>query len=162
MDKKVYKKTSNKTKYVYRPNNLGNIKLSKSPIPNDYKNFEEEIEFFSPISSQDRPGRIIHQSTEQSFDEQGNRVIKTKTVREINTLETNNRSIQSSRNSKGIMQDNQPREKYFRVSKYSRTKNEAEKQKALYSSPDFQGTSPYESPIYMKDIKNSNDLDEVG
>ena len=165
MDKNGYKSTKNQIKYIYQSSNSGNIKQERSPLPPKAKNFEDEYELFSQEKNHERPGKIIHQSTEQSIDKQGNRVIKTKTVREIGTIEKRTKKFVEpknsiSNNSQAYNQD-RSNKKYYRVSKYSRI-NEAEKQKALYSSPDFQGESPYGSPIYMNDIKNTNDFDEVG
>ena len=165
MDKNGYKSIKNQTKYIYHSNNSGNIKQERSPLPPKAKNFEDEYELYSQKNNRERPGKIIHQSTEQSIDKQGNRVIKTKTVREIGTIEKRTKKFVEpknsiSSNSQAYNQD-RSNKKYYRVSKYSRI-NEAEKQKALYSSPDFQGESPYGSPIYMNDIKNTNDFDEVG
>ena len=165
MDKNGYKLTKNQAKYIYQSNNSGNIRQERSPLPPKSKNFEDEYELFSQKKNSGRPGKIIHQSTEQSIDKQGNRVIKTKTVREIGTIEKRTKKFVEpkttiSSNSQAYNQD-RSNKKYYRVSKYSRI-NEAEKQRALYSSPDFQGESPYGSPIYMNDIKNSNDFDEIG
>ena len=80
---------------------------------------------------------------------------KKKTVREIGINETQNKNIKQSKNNissknSQVSIKNKPNESYYWVSKYSKTKNESEKQKALYSSPDFQGTSSYDSPIYIK------------
>ena len=41
-------------------------------------------------------------------------------------------------------------------------KNEAERQKALYSSPDFKSGSPYESPLYINNKNNSKNYEEMG
>ena len=165
MDKNGYNSTRNQAKYIYHSNNSGNIKQERSPLPPKIKNYEDELELFAQKKIHERPGKIIHQSTEQSIDKQGNRVIKTKTVREIGTIEKRTKKFVEpknsiSNNSQAYNQD-RSNKKYYRVSKYSRI-NEAEKQKALYSSPDFQGGSPYGSPIFMNDIKNSNEFDEVG
>ena len=167
MNKNEYKPIQNNSKYVNSPNIPNNFRKGKCQIQAKVKNFKDELEFFSPRSSQERPGRIIHQSTEQSIDKKGNHVFKKKTVREIGINETQNKNIKQSKNNissknSQVSIKNKPNESYYWVSKYSKTKNESEKQKALYSSPDFQGTSSYDSPIYIKNIKNFNDFDDMG
>ena len=55
--------------------------IEKKSIPlkeNTKKDFSEDIDFFEDFSSYQRPGKIIHQSTEQSYDKKGNKVTKTK------------------------------------------------------------------------------------
>ena len=146
MSKNGYRNKS-KSKYTYQTNNTNN-----SNSETQFNNLEDDLDFFSPISNQERPGRIIQQSTEHSYDDMGNRVVTTKTVREIDTMDNKNKNFNNSKKSyvsktsQGSKQD-KPR----RPSKYLNAKNEAEKQRALYSSPDFQSGSPYDSPIYMND-----------
>ena len=50
---------------------------------NNIKDFSEDSDFFEDFIPYQRTGRIIHQSTEQSYDDKGNKVTKTKIVREI-------------------------------------------------------------------------------
>ena len=78
MNKNEYKPIQNNSKYVNSPNIPNNIRKGKCQIQAKVKNFKDELEFFSPRSSQERPGRIIHQSTEQSIDKKGNHVFKKK------------------------------------------------------------------------------------
>ena len=153
MDKNGLKSTEVKEKYTHNSSISGNIKQKQSPRPPDFKAFEKELEFFTKNKNQDRPGKIIHQSTQQSYDDQGNRVVKTKTVREIGIIDTR-RSLPSKRS-------NNPSQKHYNESKYSKI-NEIDRQKALYSSPDYQNNSPYGSPIYNKDIKNKNFFKDAG
>ena len=62
-----------------------NTKAPKNIITkeNNLKNFSEDSDFFEDFTPYQRTGRIIHQSTEQSYDNKGNKVTKTKIVREI-------------------------------------------------------------------------------
>ena len=54
------------------------------------ENLEEDSDFFSPLTvNNNRPGRIIHQSTEHSIDRKGNRVIKVKIIRELDSYTIN-------------------------------------------------------------------------
>ena len=154
MDKNGLKPTEVKEKYTHSSCFSENINQKQFPHSSNFKSFEKDIEFFTKSKNQDRPGKIIiHQSTQQSFDDQGNRVVKTKTVREIGIIDTR-RSVQSKRS-------NNTSQKHYNKSKYSKI-NEIERQKALYSSPDYQNSSPYGSPIYNKDIKNKNFLKDAG
>ena len=138
-------------------------------------NLEDDSEFFAPSNSRARPGRIIHQTTEQSIDQKGNRVVKTRTIREIDSLNNKGRrkkKIIRKINSQKIFYNNNENssnyyeiktyktsknKNYIRISKNS-TRNEAEKQKELYSSPDFLEGSPpqYCSPEIYKNYLISN------
>ena len=163
MSKNGYKSNVVRSKFAYRSNNTNNIQANSSQYPPQVNNLEEDADFFSPISNQEQAGRIIHQSTEHSYDDMGNRVVTTKTIRELDNMENKNKNFNqksyTSKNSQISKQDKKSG-KYRRVSKYTNAKNEVEKQRALYSSPDFQSGSPYDSPIYMNDLKNQDGLDE--
>ena len=143
MNKNGYKNKT-KSKYTYQSNNK-NISNNEIQI----NNLEDDQDFCSHVSNQERPGRIIHQSTEHSYDDMGNQVVTTKTVREIDSLDNKNKNFNNSKKSyatkasQGSKQD--------KAHRNLNIKNEIEKQRALYSSPDFQSGSPYDSPIYMND-----------
>ena len=163
MSKNGYRPIKQKTKYVNRYNQTNNIKNNRSNPNNQYNNIEENQDYFSQIYSQERPGRIIHQSTEHSFDDQGNRIVTTKTVRELDSIGNPKKQIIDIKNSYGSKASQvSKQEKIGRIPKYTNAKNEVEKQRALYSSPDFQSGSPYNSPVYVNDMKNYDDFDEVG
>ena len=95
------------------------------------KEFSEDSDFFEDFSPYQLNGRIIHQSTEQSYDEKGNKVTKTKIVREINDLSNkkNNHEI-----------------------KISKTNEE----KDIFSSPNYQQNSNYDSPPVF--YSNNNNI----
>ena len=57
------------------------------------KNFEEDSDFFEDFTPYQRTGRIIHQSTEQSYDDKGNKVTKTKIIREIDDSSSNKKKL---------------------------------------------------------------------
>ena len=116
------------------------------------ENIEEDPYFFSPSSVNIRPGRIIHQSTEQSIDQKGNRVIKTKTIREIdsNTINKNNKN----RTIKIITKNKS--QKYYKNLNLNNSNNNIKNinnlydlktynrinQKEIYSSPNIIQVSP--------------------
>ena len=108
------------------------------------KDYSEDSDFFEDFTPYQRTGRIIHQSTEQSYDDKGNKVTKTKIVREIDN--TSN----SKRNYHEIKVLN------------NRTKNKIEtKTKGdIYSSPDFQTSPIYESPPIFNN--QNNNIEEIG
>ena len=155
MSKNGYQSNISRTKYIYQSSNTNNIMSGQSQFnPPQENNFEEQPYYFSPISNQEHPGRILHQTTKQSYDNLGNRVITTKTIREIGSYNNKNAGQPKknlSKNSRG---------KLNRIKKYSNKINEVQKQRELYSSPDFQSGSPYDSPIYINDIKNTDDYNE--
>ena len=159
-----YKLTKTKAKYVSNYSKTNITKDDTSNSNNQYINMEDNPEFFSKIYNPERPGRIIHQSTEHSFDDQGNRVVTTKTIREIDSVGNKMKNVVETKKSytSKTSQVSKP-EKPKRITKYTNAKNEVEKQRALYSSPDFQSGSPYDSPpVYISDLKNFDDFDEVG
>ena len=159
-----YKLTKTKAKYVSNYSKTNITKDDTSNSNNQYTNMEDNPEFFSKIYNPERPGRIIHQSTEHSFDDQGNRVVTTKTIREIDSVGNKMKNVVEAKKSytSKTSQVSKP-EKPKRITKYTNAKNEVEKQRALYSSPDFQSGSPYDSPpVYISDLKNFDDFDEVG
>ena len=165
MSKNGYKSNITRSKYVYHSNNTNNIQTDSTPFQPQLNDFDDDADLFSPISNQEQTGRIIHQSTEHSYDDMGNRVVTTKTVRELDNVENKNKNFNqskksyTSKNSQGSKKD-KTSVKHHRVSKYTNAKNEVEKQRALYSSPDFQSGSPYDSPLYLNDLKNPDDFDE--
>ena len=78
MNKNGYKVNVSRKKYEYHSNNLGKQKQDSSTFQSQLNNLEDEQDFLSPILNQEQTGRIIHQSTEHSFDDMGNRVVTTK------------------------------------------------------------------------------------
>ena len=164
MSNNGYKSTKPKAKYVSNYNKTNIMKDEAFNINNQYNNVEDNPELFSKIYDPECPGRIIHQSTEHSFDDQGNRVVTTKTVREIDSLGNKIKSTVETKKSytSKTSQASKP-EKQVRITKYTNAKNEVEKQRALYSSPDFQSGSQYDTPpVYMNNMKNPDDFYEDG
>lgn len=156
MSKAGYKltTTTSKSQYVKKAKNSTNNIQSSSQKKEDFKDFEDS-DFFEDFNPEPPGGRIIQHTTEQSYDDQGNKITKTKIVREID--EKSSKSINGSRKmSKKVKTENN------RNGKYSNVKNEVERQKALYSSPDFQSNSPFESPIFMNDRRDSKNYEEMG
>ena len=128
-----------------------NSNISKDPKPkikksNNIKDFSEDSDFFEDFTPYQRTGRIIHQSTEQSYDDKGNKVTKTKIVREIED------SSNSKQNYKEIKISNNKR----------KNKIETKNKKDRFSSPDFQASPiTYESPPFFDDKKEDN-IEEMG
>ena len=65
------------------------IQDKKEKKENNIKDFSEDSDFFEDFTPYQRTGRIIHQSTEQSYDDKGNKVTKTKIIREIDDSSSN-------------------------------------------------------------------------
>ena len=120
----------------------------------------DDSDFFAPSKNQTRPGRIIHQSTERSIDKKGIRVIKTKTVREIDSIN----DIYKNKNNKNkkikIITKNRSQANYnnlnlnnsnniisINTSKNYDLKTFKSKQNKLYSSPEFSQVSPNNNEI---------------
>ena len=132
---------------------VSNTKDSKNKTikENNFKEFSEDSDFFEDFTPYQRAGRIIHQSTEQSYDNKGNKVTKTKIVREIqdSSNNSNKKTTQEIKLSTNKIQ-----------SKIESTKS---KQKDIYSSPNFQSSPIYESPlIYNSNSNNNNNIKEIG
>ena len=124
------------------------IKDKKEKKENNIKDFSEDSDFFEDFTPYQRTGRIIHQSTEQSYDDKGNKVTKTKIIREIDDSSSN----------KGNYHE-------IKISNNKRkNKIETKKEKNICLSPDFQ-VSPiiYDSPNNLNNKKNNeNDIEEIG
>ena len=118
----------------------------------------DDSDFFAPSKNQTRPGRIIHQTTEHSIDKRGIRVIKTKTVREIDSIN----DIKKNKNKKiKIITKNKSQKNYnnlnlnnsnnniinINTSKNFDLKTFKSNQNKLYSSPDFSQGSPNNNEI---------------
>ena len=162
MSKNGYKSNIIGKKYAYRTNN---IKTESTQFHPQLNSSDDDLDIFSPISNQEHTGRIIHQSTEHSYDDMGNRVVTTKTVRELDSVDDKNKNFNQSKKSytsknRQSSKLDKPSVKHRKVSKYTNSKNEVEKQRALYSSPDFQSGSPYDSPLCLNDLKNPDDFYE--
>ena len=165
MSKNGYKSKISRMNYTYGSKNINNLKTDSARIRPQLNNLEDDLDFFSPISNQEQAGRIIHQSTEHSYDDMGNRVVTTKTVRELDNAENRNKNLNKSKKSYTSKTSEASKKdkkggKYRRITKYTNAKNELEKQRALYSSPDFQSGSPMDSPLYLNDLKNPDDYDD--
>ena len=120
------------------------IKDKKEKKENNIKDFSEDSDFFEDFTPYQRTGRIIHQSTEQSYDDKGNKVTKTKIIREIDDSSSNKKNYHE------IKISNNKRKNKIEI------KNEKEKDICL--SPDFQ-----ESPKMFDSSNNFNDnIEEIG
>ena len=140
-------------------NNLNFSSFSK------LENLEEDSDFFSPSTvNHNRPGKIIHQSTEHSIDRKGNRVIKTKIIRELDSNTINN--IYKNKKIKIITKTNSHKDyqnlnlNYNNYNKYnqydSKTYIRKNKQK-LFNSPAMIDISPnYNEIISPVGYANNN------
>ena len=111
MNKNGHKSNITRSKYIYHTNNTNNIKTESTQFHPQLNSLDDDLDLFSPISNQERTGRIIHQSMEHSFDDMGNRVVTTKTVRELDSVDDKNKNFNqskksfTSKNSQGSKQD---------------------------------------------------------
>ena len=112
MQEKEYddNKYNNNYKYKYRriKKTENNIEREEEPIENDQneqgeRNEEEEqkeeTDNFDYQEIKKKPGRILHQSIQETIDEEGNRVVTTKTIKEFkqNTPGIRIRNIQNEK-----------------------------------------------------------------
>ena len=120
--------------YYVSNSNLNQNNQNFSTFSN-LENFEDDSDFFAPSTVKNHQGRILHQTTEHSIDRKGNRVIKIKTVREIDFNSFNNKI----KNKKiKLITKNNSQKNYKNLNLNSNNLN----QKELYSSPDFIENSP--------------------
>ena len=152
MSKTGFKSSNSKTQYNYKVKN-SSITQSSSQQQTNFKDYEIDSDFFDDFNPE-HSGNIIQQKTERSFDNQGNRIIKTKIVKEID--EPISKRNQVTKISK------QAKNESIRFSKNSNFKNESDKQRTLYSSPDFKSISPSVSPILKNDRRDSKNIEEIG
>ena len=121
--------------------------IKKEKKENNIKDYSEDSDFFEDFTPYQRAGRIIHQSTEQSYDDKGNKVTKTKIVREIDNSSSNKKNYHE-----------------IKISNNKRTnKIETKEKKDISLSPNFQ-ISPiiYNSPNSLNNKKDENDIEEIG
>ena len=103
------KNSNNSVLSRVKPINTSKTSLN---LTNDYsplytQNLQNETNLSTPLTYNEQPSRIIHRSTEQSFDKHGNKVIKTKTVREIINLGTKKPQVpRAIKNEKKIYKNN--------------------------------------------------------
>ena len=133
-------------------------------------NLDDDSDFFAPSKTKVRPGKIIHQSTEHSIDKRGIRVVKTKTIREIDSIN----DIPKNRNKKiKIIAKNKSQSNYNNYNKNIIKKNISKNldiktfksKKAEINSPDlFQGSPNYNkiiSPVgYVPYYSSESDFDD--
>ena len=135
------------TQYYSHNNKIAN-KIQISKIPPDKEEFNEfEIdsdfyEDFNPSSP------YKNQISNRSFKEQGNKMKNIK-------YESNSRKTYTTNIS------NQAKKEFNKI-KHSNLKNEVDRQKELYKSPDIKSSSLFDSPLFNKDNGNSRDIEEIG
>ena len=139
-------KTIKTKNYSNNTNNKYTIQTSHiQPDKEDFNELDIDSDFyddFNPSSS------YKNKSIERANKEQGNKVKNIK-------YELNSRKINTSKFSNQTKNEK-------KSSKYSIIKNEVERQKALYKSPDIKSGSLFDSPIFMKDNNNEKDFEEIG
>ena len=125
---------------------------------NEEQNEEDEKEEDDNFDYQEikkKPGRILHQSTQETFDEEGNRVVTTKTIKEFkqmtggvrikniqnekkrieyeryttNKRSTNNQKIYNTRKNKTTNLNNNKGDRVYLLAQLAKLKSDAEKNK---------------------------------
>ena len=87
--KKEFEKDKDKYNYKYKKIqiNTNEIEREEENEENEEQNEEEDIkeetDKFDYQEIKKKPGRILHQSTQETFDEEGNRIVTTKTIKEF-------------------------------------------------------------------------------
>ena len=141
MSKSGYQSTNSRSQYLtHTIKTSSNILSSHQEKQKNLNELDIDSDFYEDFNPS-QSSNIFRQSTDRSYDEKG---------------KYNTRKNHTIKVSKDIKKENK------RVSKYSNIKNEAERQKALYSSPDFRSGSPYESPLFINDKKYPKDVEEMG
>ena len=153
MLKSNYQSSISKSQYIHKNKTKNNNVRYSNPKQEEFDEFEIDSDFyddFNPLP----PKNKLHKTTEHSFDEQRSRVTKTKIVKELN-----NSSSKKKQNTTTLSKKSKENKK---STKYKNWKNEAEKQKYLYKSPDYKSGSPFESPLFINDGSNFKDTEEMG
>ena len=153
MLKSNYQSSISKSQYIHKNKAKNNNIRNSNPKQEEFDEFEIDSDFyddFNPLP----PKNKLHKTTEHSFDEQRSRVTKTKIVKELN-----NSSSKKKQNTTTLSKKSKENKK---STKYKNWKNEAEKQKYLYKSPDYKSGSPFESPLFINDGSNFKDTEEMG
>ena len=154
MSKNGYKSSTSRTQYFQTTKNSSHIQ-SSSRYETDLKDLDIDSDFFEDLNP-DPNNKTIQQSIERSYEEKRNLNMKSKTIQKSEDGASNrNHTIKISKQIKNGKNSN-------RLSKNSNFKNEAERQKAIYLSPDLQSGSPFPSPLFKDKRKDSNDIEEMG
>ena len=132
--------------------NTSNIQISRQET--EYRDFSIDSDFFEDLNPE-KPKGIVHNSIKPIYDIKSNRKIQTKTKRDEHTPERKNMQITK------IKDKDRNKDIGKKISKNTNFKNEEEKQKALNSSENSQ-SSPKKSPSFFDNIKDSNDIEEIG
>ena len=148
MSKNGYNSSTSRSQFQ-KTKNTSNIQFSRQET--EYRDFDIDSDFFEDLNPS-KLNNIIHNSTEPIYDIKSNRKIQTRTSYKKNE-HTPERKINQTTKDKN---------RNKRISKNSNFKNEVEKQKALYLSPDFQSSSPHKSSLFFDSRKDSNDIQEIG
>ena len=158
---------ANSSNYISNTNlNQNNPNFS---IFSNLDNLDDDSDFFAPSQVKDRPGKIIHQTTEHSIDKRGIRVVKTKTVREIDSIDDipKNKKQKYKIITKTKSQSNY--NNYNNLNKKTNGKNldikTFKSKKTEINSPDFfQGSPNYNeiiSPVgYVPYYSSESDFDD--
>ena len=153
---------------------------------NEEQNEEDEKEEDDNFDYQEikkKPGRILHQSTQETFDEEGNRVVTTKTIKEFkqmtggvrikniqnekerieyeryttNKRSTNNQKVYNTRKNKSTNLNNNKGDRVYLLAQLAKLKNDAEKNRQKKSQ--IYNTS--QSPIIIHEsdgYENQNSI----
>ena len=148
MSKNGYNSSTSRSQFQ-KTKNTSNIQFSRQET--EYRDFDIDSDFFEDLNPS-KLNNIILNSTEPIYDIKSNRKIQTRTSYKKNE-HTPERKINQTTKDKN---------RNKRISKNSNFKNEVEKQKALYLSPDFQSSSPHKSSLFFDSRKDSNDIQEIG
>ena len=146
MSKSGYQSSTSRSQYTHKIyQNSNNYQSSLHNQQKEFNEYEIDSDFYEDFNPSPQ-GHIIHHSTQRSVDELGNHLTKTKIVRELNESNTikNNATLKK-----------QNKKESNRSSKYTSSKNETDRQKSLYLSPDIKNGSSYDSPLF-------NNREEIG
>ena len=146
MSKSGYQSSTSRSQYTHKIyQNSNNYQSSLHNQQKEFKEYEIDSDFYEDFNPSPQ-GHIIHHSTQRSVDELGNHLTKAKIVRELNESNTikNNATLKK-----------QNKKESNRSSKYTSSKNETDRQKSLYLSPDIKNGSSYDSPLF-------NNREEIG
>ena len=150
---------SSKSQNFQKTKNTSNIQVS-SRQETELKDYEIDSDFFEDFNP-NQQSNIFQKSADYSYNEQRKSSTQKKVMRRKDE-HTPEKSLFDRSQKKGEGREKEiEKDKGSRISKYSNFQNELEKQRALYSSPDFQSGSPFQSPLFLDNRDNKKDLNDI-
>ena len=159
MSKNGNNSLSSKSQNFQKTKNNSNIQVS-SRQETELKDYEIDSDFFEDFTPYQQSD-IFQKSAEYSYNEQKKSSTQTKVISRKDAHTPEKSPLNRTQKQGGVREKEIENDRGGRISKYSNFQNELEKQRTLYSSPDFQSGSPIQSPLFFDNRDNKKDFNDI-